>query len=115
MTGHNAPNSNNIPAAKSSANDMTAPGSFPYPVSITLDRHGGDASEKGVYCYGLDEEHKVIESVKTWINEDRGFGGTLVHAATVPTNSGESQTDRSDDKAGVIDGGTGGCTCQWRN
>ncbi|KAH0556328.1 hypothetical protein GP486_005743, partial [Trichoglossum hirsutum] len=27
------------------------PGSFPYPVTITIDRHGGDASRKMVYCY----------------------------------------------------------------
>ncbi|KAL9027657.1 MAG: hypothetical protein Q9180_007294, partial [Flavoplaca navasiana] len=35
----------------SSANNFTRPGSFPYPVSITLDRHGGDIKKKMVYCY----------------------------------------------------------------
>ncbi|KAI9752955.1 MAG: hypothetical protein M1835_001056, partial [Candelina submexicana] len=35
-----------------SANDFSRPGSFPYPVSIVLDRHGGALKEKMVYCYG---------------------------------------------------------------
>ena len=104
----------NIPVVDSSGNDMAAPGSFPYPVTVTLDRHGGDASEKGVFCYGLDDDQHVIESVKSWIDENRSYGGTLVHPAPVPTNS-DAALSRSADDSNAIDGGTGGCTCQWRN
>ncbi|KAK4560877.1 hypothetical protein LTR86_005457 [Recurvomyces mirabilis] len=109
---------NGLPAANGTANDMTAPGSFPYPVTVTIDRHGGEASKKGVYCYGLDAEQKVVESVKTWIGEDRGFGGSLVNAAMVPGSNGtgvQKRGNNGDGGDGGVDGGTGGCACQWQN
>ena len=108
-------------AIDSTANSLTPPGSFPYAVTITLDRHGGDADRKGVYCYGLDAEGKVLEEAKMWIPEDRGFGGSIVNAAAVP---GESQdgVERRDDGGSTkgfegkgIDGGDGGCKCSWKN
>ncbi|KAK3675623.1 hypothetical protein LTR78_004707 [Recurvomyces mirabilis] len=102
---------NGLPAANGTANDMTAPGSFPYPVTVTIDRHGGQASKKGVYCYGLDAEQRVVESVKTWIGEDRGFDGRLVNAAMVPGSNGTGVQKRGSDGAGKyggVDGGTGG-------
>ena len=117
VTSLNATNATNIPAWRSTANDMTYPGSLPYPVTITLDRHGGDADEKGVYCYGLDSAHNVIDTARTWIPEDRAFGGNIVNPAQVPTYNGTSLSRRSSivGGAGGIDGGTGGCTCQWDN
>lgn len=106
--------SSSIDAANSTANDMTHPGSFAYPVTITLDRHGGDAAEKGVYCYGLDASGKVEGDVKTWITEDRSFGGTLVNPAEIPASNDTTNVKRGNDGAGSgIDGGTGGCKCQW--
>ena len=98
---------------QSSANDMTAPGSFPYSVTVTLDRHGGDASEKGVYCYSLNGEQQVTDTVRTWVVENRAFDGELISPAAVPMNNGTMLTKRSD-SAG-IDGGSGGCACQWQN
>ena len=115
VTSLAASTSTDIPAFQSSANDMSAPGSFPYPVTITLDRHGGSASDKGVSCYKLDKDHRVIKGVRTWVAEDRSFGGTLVHPAAVPTNNGASISERSDGSSRGIDGGSGGCTCQWQN
>lgn len=56
-----------IPAASSSANDMQAPGSFPYAVSVSLDREAGPEGEdgKGVFCWALDGDGKVVgEGVK---------------------------------------------------
>ena len=104
-----------IPALNSTANDMSFPGSFPYPVTITLDRHGGRADQKGVYCYGLDEEHHLLSIVKTWVPEDRSKGGSLVNPAQVPGggNSSSGLTKRLNE--GGVDGGTGGCLCQWEN
>ncbi|KAF2773427.1 hypothetical protein EJ03DRAFT_131683 [Teratosphaeria nubilosa] len=106
-----------LPAVNSTANDMTAPGSFPYSVTISLDRHGGSASKKGVYCYGMTEEQKVDKSLKTWIDEDRAFGGASVNPAAVPSSNGTAMTKRNNegDSYGGIDGGTGGCSCQWQN
>ena len=110
----NATVSTKTPADNSSANDMVAPGSFPYSITITLDRHGGDADGKGVYCYGLNEKHHVMKSKWTWVAEDRGFGGTLLNPAKAPNTNGTSLS-RRDDNGGGIDAGTGGCSCQWEN
>lgn len=106
---------NGLPAANSTANDMEAPGSFPYPVTVTLDRHGGHAKKKGVYCYGLDIQHHVVESVKIWVGENRAFDGDLVNAAAVPSSNGTSLTRTHKEMYGGIDGGSGGCACQWQN
>ncbi len=97
----------------SSANDMSAPGSFPYSVTVTLDRHGGNADEKGVYCYSLNGEQQVTETVRTWIAENRAFDGTLVNPAAAPMNNGTTLVKRSGNTG--IDGGSGGCACQWQN
>ncbi|KAI4124429.1 MAG: hypothetical protein LQ338_004794, partial [Usnochroma carphineum] len=69
---------------ESSANNFTRPGSFPYPISITLDRHGGDIKKKMIYCYGLDQNEHPIDNEKQIQLEDRGFGGTLVNPADGP-------------------------------
>ena len=59
-TSHTSANATSLNS--SSANDFTIPGSFPYPVTITLDRHGGDISSKMIYCYGMDASEHIIES-----------------------------------------------------
>lgn len=110
----NATAAKGVPAVDSTANDMTAPGSFPYSVTVTLDRHGGDASEKGVYCHSLDDEHHVVQDVRTWVTENRAFGGDIINPAAVPTNNGTALGKRGENQGG-IDGGTGGCKCQWQN
>ena len=102
-----------VPLMNSSANDMSAPGSFPYSITVKVDRHGGDASEKGVYCTSLNDDQQVTNTVRTWISENRGFDGTLVNPAAVPINNGTTLTTRSDNTE--IDGGSGGCACQWQN
>jgi hypothetical protein len=77
----------------STAIDFSPPGSFPYPISITLDRHGGDMSKKGVYCYKLDPS---------------GNGRIII-------DSESPQVVAEMGSAGGVDGGTGGCSCEWRN
>ncbi|KAI9694420.1 MAG: hypothetical protein M1822_000036 [Bathelium mastoideum] len=107
-----------IAAGNSSANDWLAPGSFPYPTTITLDRHGGDASRKSVYCYALDVSGKIMRDEATWQWEDRGAGGTLVNPAVVPGNGTSNVVQkRSADggQYGGVDGGSGGCGCAWQN
>jgi hypothetical protein len=104
----------NSEAKKPSATDFSRPGSLPYPVSITLDRHGGDSAKKGVYCYGMDGQQKIVVSEKKLVAELRNAGGTLLNAA--PGIFSKAAGDAGfDPKAGGIDGGTGGCGCEWRN
>lgn len=97
----------------SSANDFTRPGSFPYPVTITLDRHGGLDKDKMIYCYGMDTNGKIIDSNKGFVLEDRSFGGVLVNPAEGPFSN--VTVSPADGGPGGIDGGTGGCECQWAN
>ena len=96
-----------------SANDFSRPGSFTYPVSITLDRHGGALKEKMVYCYGLDERGKVVPSNKKFQIEERGFGGIGVNGADGPW--GNVTISVGEGGPGGVDGGDGGCGCEWRN
>lgn len=99
----------------SSANDWTRPGSFPYPVTITLDRHGGDAKEKMVYCYGMESGEQINSTEVKLQLEDRSYGGTLVNPAPgIFDLYGNSSTDATGDYGGV-DGGSGGCSCKWVN
>lgn len=98
----------------SSANDFTRPGSFPYPVTITLDRHGGDVKKKMVYCYGMDTRERIISSEKKLQLEFRGFGGSWINPAPGVFNT--TTTDDNDENSEQgFDGGTGGCSCQWIN
>lgn len=100
-------------ASTSSANDFSRPGSFPYPVTITLDRHGGDIDTKMLYCYGMDTSEHIVPSEKQFQIETRGFGGTLVNPAEGVF--GNVNVTYAQGGPGGIDGGTGGCSCQWRN
>lgn len=104
-------NSTNL--TESSANAFQAPGSFPYPVTIKVDRHGGDINTKMIYCYGIDDEEKPISDQKKIELEDRSFGGTLVNPTQGPF--GDVNVTLADGGPGGIDGGSGGCECQWKN
>ncbi|TAQ85303.1 hypothetical protein B7494_g6367 [Chlorociboria aeruginascens] len=89
-------------SSSSSAIDFTAPGSFPYPITITIDRHGGDPMLKMLYCYGMDDRERIISTESQINSEDRGFGGTIINEApSVFFNT-------SDPSLGGFDGGTGG-------
>ena len=88
---------------------LTQPGTFPYPITITTDRHGGDPSLKMIYCYEMDDREGIVVGSGKINEENRGFGGTLINPApTIFANS-------SDPELGGFDGGTGGCSCQWSN
>jgi hypothetical protein len=93
-------------SASNSSSDLKRPGSFPYPVTVTLDRHGGDPTKKNVYCYSIDTDGTIknIDTSRSFIFEDRKFGGNLVN-----DTQGRNVT------TGPIDGGTGGCSCEWQN
>ncbi len=85
------------------------PGSFPYPVTIKVDRHGGNPKTKGAFCYELDVRGRPIAGSGKVRPEFRGFGGTLINQAP------SSFKDDSDASLGGFDGGNSGCSCEWRN
>ena len=89
----------------SSANDFTRPGSLPYPVTVSVDRHGGSARGKGAYCYGV--EGGRFDGGKMLLQEDRGAGGGLVKPAKGAFQGGGGSE--------WTDGGKGGCSCTWKN
>jgi hypothetical protein len=93
-------------ALNSSDTTLRRPGTFPYPVTVTLDRHGGNAGKKMLYCYSMENDTTIIDKSenKFFIAEDRSFGGTLTNGTNGLTNI-----------TTPIDGGTGGCSCKWQN
>ena len=88
-------------------------GVFPYPVTITLDRHGGSIEDKMVYCYGVDDEGEIIATERKFQLENREFEGRLVNPAQGPF--GNVTVDVDDGGPGGIDGGSGGCACEYAN
>ncbi|KAI1473740.1 hypothetical protein F4774DRAFT_26482 [Daldinia eschscholtzii] len=82
----------------------SAPGTMPYPVTVTEDMHGGDKGKKIDYRYGILANRAVNASDAQLVLASPGFGGTLVN----PANGGDASL-------GGIDGGTGGCKCEWIN
>ena len=115
LSTSNSTNSSTAPVPTSnSADDFARPGSFPYPVSITLDRHGGDIENKMIYCYGMDEQERIVSSQKQIHIENRSAGGPgLIN----PSQGIFAQTNVSTAQGGPgsIDGGVGGCRCLWQN
>ena len=101
--------------SSSSATDFNQPGSFPYPVSITLDRHGGDEKQKMIYCYGMDETEHIVSSKKQVHLENRDFGGQGLINPGNRLFGPSVNVSIADGGPGGIDGGFGGCRCQWRN
>ncbi|CAG8230343.1 unnamed protein product [Penicillium olsonii] len=102
------------PTSSSSATNFSRPGSFPYPVTITVDRHGGAEKKKMVYCYPVDDGHYNITGVQLQL-EERDVGGELVNPA-MGLFKGISGTKNSTvENYGGVDGGSGGCGCQWVN
>lgn len=111
------PGGNNTTTSEtnSSATDFDRPGSFPYPTTISLDRHGGNINKKAVYCYGVDELQVIQENVRTILPELRGVDGELINPAPPLVNGSTDASNDFDQNAGGIDGGTGGCECVWQN
>ena len=112
-TTNSLQNTNTTTITSSSANDFTQPGSFPYPITITIDRHGGDVNSKMIYCYGMDNQEHIDPSQKKIQTETRDFGGQLINPYTGPF--GHTKITTAEGGPGGVDGGTGGCSCKWQN
>jgi hypothetical protein len=94
------------PAQNTTDSAFKRPGTFPYPVTFTMDRHGGDVTKKNLFCYKMERDGTIVdkEANKFFQFEDRGFGGNLVNGTQGRPNA-----------KGPIDGGSGGCGCKWQN
>lgn len=75
-----------------------------------------------MYCYGIENDgHYNVTDVKLQV-EDRAAGGSLVNPASgifdnldgAASSTGSSGSG-SGSGYGGIDGGSGGCQCQWVN
>ncbi|TPX14271.1 uncharacterized protein E0L32_000665 [Thyridium curvatum] len=82
--------------------NSTQPGTFPYPITIGEDLHGGNHDKKGTLAYPVDDRQKIVETDPKTVLVDYGFLGTSVNHEADPSWGG-------------IDGGTGGCRCAWTN
>lgn len=82
----------------------TRPGSFPYPVTVTEDTHGGNRAEKGTWAYRVTDQQTIDTQDFVIVEDDIGFNGVVINPAATANLS-----------LGGIDGGHSGCTCQWTN
>ena len=115
----NQPLTSNNSSANNSATNFTPPGSFPYPTTLTLDRHGGDAAKKALYCYEFDPLAPATNQLTApfLVSEFRGAAGQLVNAApSLIAGVGDGSSGGGFNASeGGVDGGTGGCGCEWTN
>ncbi|KAK4230937.1 glycoprotease family-domain-containing protein [Podospora fimiseda] len=88
-----------------SGNNKTQPGTFPFPVTITLDTHGGgDPRGKFAFLRRVDERQRILLDDAKFVLNGMNTTGDLV-------NPGGSFNP----SFGGFDGGTGGCKCQYTN
>ncbi|PHH63025.1 hypothetical protein CDD81_6356 [Ophiocordyceps australis] len=83
---------------------LRRPGTMPYPVTITLDTHGGNRFNKLVWDWPIDKQRRVRGESPELLVNNMGLGGTWIN----PRGSGTASM-------GGYDGGSGGCKCQWVN
>ncbi|KAI9166926.1 tRNA N6-adenosine threonylcarbamoyltransferase [Paramyrothecium foliicola] len=83
---------------------LIRPGTMPYPVTVTMDTHGGDPVKKLVWSWPMDVRQKLDVNNAKLLANNMNVGGTRIN----PRNGG-------DEKFGGFDGGTGGCKCEWVN
>ncbi|UKZ87858.1 uncharacterized protein TrAFT101_003632 [Trichoderma asperellum] len=83
---------------------LVQPGTMPYPVTVTLDTHGGDPDHKVVWEWPMDDRQKLNTNAPELLGNNMAAGGTWINHR----GSGNATF-------GGFDGGTGGCKCQWVN
>ena len=105
------------PTSTGDAESYTRPGTLPYPITLTLDRHGGAAKKKMVYCYGIDDDGAMNATALKLQLEDRAYKGSLVNEAPGVFNNTDvvAGDDGDVEGKGGVDGGDGGCGCSWGN
>lgn len=92
-----------ITTSATGTND-TMPGTFPYPITIGLDTHGGDRDSKASFLYGVEPDLHINTTDPFLIANLQSFGGSRINPSYDPDMS-----------YGGVDGGDGGCKCSWMN
>lgn len=87
------------------SSNSSAPGSFPYPVTVGEDTHGGDLSLKSTFAYGVEADQHVNTSEAVSFTNNIGYGSAVVNP----------RLPDGDLSWGGVDGGMGGCRCEWVN
>ena len=82
----------------------TEPGTFPYPVTVTLDTHGGQRGKKFAFVRGVDDRQRIVLNDAKFVLNRMNNTGDLFNPAAEFNPS-----------FGGMDGGTGGCKCEYRN
>ena len=83
--------------------EMTRPGTMPYPVTMQLDTHGGTSGSKFVWQREV-KDGKINAKDHKFLVNDIGAGGEVVNPRSNKNLS-----------FGGVDGGVGGCGCEWVN
>ncbi|KAK4466614.1 hypothetical protein QBC42DRAFT_215994 [Cladorrhinum samala] len=87
------------PQGSESNSNSTQPGTFPFPITITLDTHGGgDPRSKFAFIRGVDDKQRIVSSDAKFVLNNMNTKGDLV-------NPGGSFNP----SFGGFDGGKGGC------
>lgn len=84
--------------------ELDRPGTMPYPVTVSLDTHGGDPEKKYVWMWPINERQELDEENPKLLRNDLEFGGKVVN-----------HRKNNDTSFGGFDGGSGGCRCEWVN
>lgn len=92
-----------------SGSNATTPGSFPYPVTLGEDTHGGDLSLKNTFAYGVEADQRVNTSQAVSFTNNIGYGAASGRGVVNP------RLPDGDLSWGGVDGGRGGCRCEWVN
>lgn len=91
------------------AKELVRPGTMPYPVTVTLDTHGGDPKRKLVFEWPMNDRQQLnLDGFKALAN-NIAFDGKVVN----PRSS--KLDDPGASEFGGFDGGSGGCKCEWVN
>ncbi|KAM7209294.1 Glycoprotease family domain containing protein [Naviculisporaceae sp. PSN 640] len=85
-----------------SNNNATQPGTFPYPVTVTLDSHGGIPGLKFAFSRGVVGRRIVMNDAKFVLNF-LNRNGVVINPA-----------NEFNPSFGGMDGGTGGCSCEGK-
>ncbi|KAI0447770.1 hypothetical protein F4803DRAFT_181408 [Xylaria telfairii] len=93
------------PSVNHTATPSAQPGSMPYPVTVIEDMHGGDQSKKTDFAYAVLRNGEINTANATGVVADLAFKGTLVNG----------RNNHAALSLGGVDGGTGGCKCEWVN
>ena len=91
--------------ANTASPDATSPGTMPLPISVSIDTHGGDPASKFTWHHNVAANEHIDTTHPGLIPNNMAFEGSWI-------NPSQQNPDLS---LGGVDGGTGGCRCQWTN